>query len=269
MISLNRLKAPKVALHQRGIFFMAKRFFDTSRIDEDWYINLSLKHRELLRYCESKCDGAGVFSFNSKVASTYIGEKVSESDLGVLGIEKLPNGKFFIVGFCYFQNGILSDKSPAHKPIFNSIKQNEITEDRLSNTLSNTLSDRDLDIERVKEKVIVKEKEKEKESDLEIEKSELEKAFDLWVEMRKKMKGGISDHAIQLGKSELKKLSGGSEQTAIEIINQSILNSWKGFFPLKQQNGTKNNGQPNIDKAMELADKVLRGEISGNVFGSY
>lgn len=267
VISLNRLKAPKVALHQRGIFFMAKRFFDTSRIEEDWYINLSLKHRELLRYCESKCDGAGVFSFNSKVASTYIGEKVSEPDLIHLGIEKLPNGKYFITGFCFFQNGNLSEKSPAHKPIFNSIKQNEITEDRLSNTLYNTLSDRDLDIER--EKVIVKEKEKEKESDFEIEKSELEKAFDSWVEMRKKMKGGISVHAIQLGKSELKKLSGGSEQTAIEIINQSILNSWKGFFPLNKQNGTKNNGQPNIDKAMELADKVLRGEISGNVFGSY
>lgn len=46
------------------------------------------------------------------------------------------------------------------------------------------------------------------------------------------------------------------------------LNTWanrsKNF-----KNGNKNNGQPNIDKAMELADKVLRGEISGNVFGGY
>lgn len=248
---------------------MGKRFFDTSRIEEDWYINLSLKHRELLRYCESKCDGAGVFSFNSKVASTYIGEKVSESDLGILGIEKLPNGKYFIAGFCFFQNGNLSEKSPAHKPIFNSLKQNEISEDRLSNTLSNTLSDRDLDIEIVKEKETVKEKVKEKE--VEIEKSELEKAFNSWIAMRKKMKGGISGHAIELGKAELKKLSGSDEQVAIEIINQSILNSWKGFFPLNKENGnkTKRNGQPDIDRAMELADKVLRGEISGNVFGGY
>lgn len=241
---------------------MAKRFFDTSRIDEDWYINLSLKHRELLRYCESKCDGAGVFSFNSKVASTYIGEKVSESDLCILGIEKLPNGKYFISGFCFFQNGNLSDKSPAHKPIFNSIRQNEISEDRLLNTLLN----RDLYIETVKERETVKEKVKEEK--VEVEKTELEKAFDEWVAMRKKMKDGITERAIELGKSELRKLSGGIEQTAIEIINQSILNSWKGFFPLKQQNGTNQKGQPNIDGAMALANGVLSGEIDPDVIAN-
>lgn len=111
--------------------------------------------------------------------------------------------------------------------------------------------------------------EKVKEEKVEVEKTELEKAFDEWVAMRKKMKDGITERAIELGKSELRKLSGGIEQTAIEIINQSILNSWKGFFPLKQQHGTSKKGQPQIDGIMELADKVSRGEISGNVFGGY
>lgn len=95
-------------------------------------------------------------------------------------------------------------------------------------------------------------------------KTPLSIAFDEWVAMRKKMKGGISERAIELGKSELKKLSGGSQETAIAIINQSILNSWKGFFPIKNSNnGTKKTGH-DIDRAMELADKVLSGEINTN-----
>lgn len=96
-------------------------------------------------------------------------------------------------------------------------------------------------------------------------KTELEKAFDEWVAMRKKMKDGITERAIELGKTELRKLSGGSEQTAIEIINQSILNSWKGFFPLKQQHGNNQKGQPKNDGAMALANGILSGEISPDV----
>lgn len=137
---------------------MAKRFYDTQRIEEDWYIDLSCKHRELLRYCESKCDGAGVFSFNEKIASTYINEKISAADLEKLPVKKLENGKYFLVGFCQFQNGELSEKSPAHKPILKSIAENGITENTLYNRVSDTLSNRVQE----KEKVIVKEKGKEK-----------------------------------------------------------------------------------------------------------
>lgn len=137
---------------------MAKRFYNTSRIEEDWYIDLSLKHRELLRYCECKCDGAGIFSFNAKIASTYIGEKVTDLDLGFIPVSKLENGKYFIVGFCLFQNGILSEKSPAHKPIFKTLVDNEISEETLSNRLLNRVSDtlQEEEIEKEEEKEIEK-----------------------------------------------------------------------------------------------------------------
>jgi len=111
---------------------MAKRFYNTTRIEEDWYIELSCKHREVLRYCESKCDGAGIFSWNAKIASTYIGEKITDNDLSGLPFSKTPNGKYFIHGFCYLQNGKLSPKCPAHNPIFKSLDENEITESVLS-----------------------------------------------------------------------------------------------------------------------------------------
>lgn len=134
---------------------MAKRFYNTQRIEEDWYIELPCKLRELLRYCESKCDGAGIFSFNSKVASIYIGEKVSEIDLEKLPITKMDNGKYFLNGFCYFQNGKLSEKSPAHNSIFKSLKENDITESvlfcRVVDTLHSREEEREIDKEEEKE----------------------------------------------------------------------------------------------------------------------
>lgn len=138
---------------------MAKRFFNTQRIEEDWYLNLSCKLRELLRYCESKCDQAGVFNFNSKIASSYIGEKVDEKDLLTLPIKKLDNGRYWIVDFISEQNGELSEKCPAHQPIMKSIKENKLQE--LLNTLSNTLFNRVKEIEIDKGIEIVKEIEKE------------------------------------------------------------------------------------------------------------
>lgn len=245
---------------------MAKRFFNNQRIEEDWYISLSCKHRELLRYCESKCDGAGIFSWNAKIATTYIGERVSDVDLLAIPVTKLPNGKYFIRGFCFFQNGKLSEKSPAHIPIFKSLKENEIDESVLLCTLPHTLQSR------VQEREREKEQEKDKDKEViqpKIEKSELEIAFDNWIEMRKKMKGGISDHAIELGKSELKKLADGNVNLAIEIINQSILNSWKGFFQIKNvNNGIKKTGH-DIEASLDLADRILRGEITDPNFTGY
>lgn len=149
---------------------MAKRFFNTQRIEEDWYLNLSCKQRELFRYCESKCDQAGVLNFNAKIASSYVGEKVDEADLAALPIKKLDNGRFWIVDFISEQNGELSEHSPAHKPIFKSIKENTLSEllNTLSNTLYNRVQEKEIVIDKEKDKEIEKEMGIEKESETEI-----------------------------------------------------------------------------------------------------
>jgi len=63
----------------------------------------------------------------------------------------------------------------------------------------------------------------------------LDKAFSDYVEMRKKIKKPMSDRAVELAMEKLIKLSGGNNDTAIEILNQSVMNSWQGLFELKQQ----------------------------------
>ena len=63
---------------------------------------------------------------------------------------------------------------------------------------------------------------------------ELNKTFSDYVDMRKKIKAPMTEQAIKLAKSSLHKLSGGSKETALLILEQSIMNSWKGLFALKE-----------------------------------
>ena len=63
---------------------------------------------------------------------------------------------------------------------------------------------------------------------------DLRTALDDFVSMRKAMKG-FTVRALELALSKLDKLAQ-DDQTKLAIVNQSVERSWKGFFPLKQQN---------------------------------
>jgi hypothetical protein len=65
-------------------------------------------------------------------------------------------------------------------------------------------------------------------------KSELEKTFEDFLEMRKKIKKPATAKAIELLKNKIRKLSNGDEQKAIELIEQSIRNSWQDIFDIRQ-----------------------------------
>ena len=66
-----------------------------------------------------------------------------------------------------------------------------------------------------------------------IVKSDLEKTFDDYLEMRKKIKKPATAKAIDLVKAKIRKLSQGDEQLAIQLIEQSILNGWQDIYELK------------------------------------
>ena len=73
--------------------------------------------------------------------------------------------------------------------------------------------------------------------------SDLLDALRGFVEMRKRIKAPLTEHALSL---LLKKLDGlgHSDAEKVEIVNQSVMNNWKGFFALKQevrQHGTGRN----------------------------
>ena len=84
---------------------------------------------------------------------------------------------------------------------------------------------------------------------------ELKKALDDFVEMRKKIKSPLTEKAMQLAFNKLKKLST-DEAIQIEIVNETVLKSWKSFYPLKQdkpkQTNYNNYEQRNYDNLDNL-----------------
>lgn len=253
---------------------MAKRFIDTDIFKKQFIRSLKAPYKVLWIYILTDCNHSGIWEADFDVAQLRLGVKVSKQEAEQIFSEKIivldDGGKWFIPSFIDFQYGKLSAANRAHNSVILLLtKYNLLNADlsikELNKPLASPLQgDKDMD----------KEKEQEKDKDKEviqpkIEKSELEIAFDNWIEMRKKMKGGISDHAIELGKSELKKLAGGNVNLAIEIINQSILNSWKGFFQIKNvNNGIKKTGH-DIEASLDIADRILRGEITDPNFTGY
>ena len=74
----------------------------------------------------------------------------------------------------------------------------------------------------------------------------LDRAFKDYIDYRKKIKAKMTDRAIELAQGTLQRLSNGDNGKAIEIINQSIVNGWKGLFELK--NDKKGNSDNVIDR---------------------
>lgn len=96
-----------------------------------------------------------------------------------------------------------------------------------------------------------------------------------FIDYRKKMKAPMTDHAVNLLINKLDKMTF-SNHEKVEIINQSILNGWKGIFPLKQQYAGKegggigkayNNGHGKVLTGTEIMDQCRReAEERGDTF---
>jgi hypothetical protein len=68
---------------------------------------------------------------------------------------------------------------------------------------------------------------------------EFEKTFLEYENMRKKIKKPMTEKAKELIKKDLRKFCGNDIKKAIEVLNQSIKNSWQGVFDLKPDESSK------------------------------
>lgn len=80
--------------------------------------------------------------------------------------------------------------------------------------------------------------------DVEILKTDLEIAFDDFLEMRKKAKKAPTARAIELLKRKLNELAD-DENIKIQILNQSTLNNWQDLYPLKTATSSSTKNQTN------------------------
>ena len=110
---------------------MTKRFVDTELWQKEWFQDLSLKEKILVKYIFENCDCAGVWEFNFRMASFIIGEPVSIDDLKKINLKKeqfefFKENKLFVKDFIKFQYGKLSYNCKPHLPIIKLLQKNGI-----------------------------------------------------------------------------------------------------------------------------------------------
>lgn len=141
-----------------------KRFTDTSKWSDPWFMELSVVAKLLWFYLLDNCDNAGVINFNSKLAAVQIGEPVKEQHFSELKdrVQSLECGKLWIPKFIAFQYGVLSPECRPHAAVLELVERH-----RLKLTLPipyskgiHTLKEKEKDKEREKEPETDKEKER-------------------------------------------------------------------------------------------------------------
>ena len=89
---------------------------------------------------------------------------------------------------------------------------------------------------------------------------DLEAALNDFLSMRKKIKKPLTDRALQQRLKKLQELSGGDQQKAAAIVDQTVNHCWQDFYPLKDGNDKNMTAQETDDKATEILES---GEIDG------
>lgn len=212
---------------------MSKRFISTDIWRKQWFRELSPAMKTFWVYAFTNCDNAGVFELDIGLAEFQIGCQLDiESILSDFKgqIERLSGNKFFICDYVTFQYGELSEDCKPHKYVFSLLEKHGLKERVCKHYTKgiNTLKDKDKEKE--------KEKDKEKESDEQfILPNHLVEIWPDFLAMRKKIKKPITIRGEKLIVKELESLAPGDLHLQLQIIEQSIANSWQGVFPLKEK----------------------------------
>ena len=90
---------------------------------------------------------------------------------------------------------------------------------------------------------------------------ELRETYREFIKMRKTIKAPITEKGLKLVISKAEKLANGDQKEVKEIVEQSIANSWRSVFPLKEKMAKKleqtqpENDDTLVDDLMEMARK--------------
>lgn len=108
---------------------MAKRFTETTKWDDKWFVELEPEFKLAWFYLCDCCDIAGVIDFSEMLANFRIGKTINwEAFVNATNgrVEMLEDGKLWIVGFCDFQYGELSDQCKAHSAVIRNLKKTNL-----------------------------------------------------------------------------------------------------------------------------------------------
>lgn len=101
-----------------------KRFTETLKWNDNWFQDLAPKYKLFWTYICDQCDCAGVWKVNLKLAAFQIGDTYEPDELLSIfegRIEDIGKGRWWIVQFCAFQYGTLTEKCAPHRRILQVI----------------------------------------------------------------------------------------------------------------------------------------------------
>lgn len=91
---------------------------------------------------------------------------------------------------------------------------------------------------------------------------ELQDTFREFIKMRKTIKAPMTVKALDLAIKKAEKLGGGDPEQMKAVVEQSIMNSWKGLFPLKEDR-TRIRPEPIKSSGNEFLDLYNKLEAEG------
>lgn len=143
----------------------------------------------------------------------------------------------------YYQKDNEGINKNVKTPINKNVKENTTN---INNTINNTVNKK----ERKKEK---KQTNYDSIINDSIQDESVKQEIYEFIKMRKLMKKPLTDRALKLLISKLKKLSSiPAEQ--VQILDNSIMNNWQGIFPLKNNSGYQNNNYGNSEVKRDGSD---------------
>lgn len=142
---------------------MAKRLTDSEIWSKDWFLDLSIKQKLLVKFLFDNCDCAGIYEISYRILKNCFGEEITKNDfIGIKQIKFIDENKIFIEDFIKFQYGVsLDELNPnysIHKGILKKLNKYNIFE-TLNKGLANpfNVSAQDKDKDKDKDKDIQKE----------------------------------------------------------------------------------------------------------------
>ncbi len=111
---------------------MTKRFVDTEIWNKDWFLDLSIKQKLLLKYIYDNCDCAGVYEISYRNLQNCFNEPVSKKDFeGLRQVKFISENKVFVEDFIKFQygwsmNSLSGKNNNVQKGILKSLIKNEL-----------------------------------------------------------------------------------------------------------------------------------------------
>ena len=108
---------------------MSKRFTETAKWDDRWFVDLKAEHKLAWLYCCDCCDVAGVLDLSPRLANFRIGCDIQWDEfVKACGdrVAVLPDGKLWLVGFVGFQYGELSKDCKAHNAVFRLMDKHQL-----------------------------------------------------------------------------------------------------------------------------------------------